>query len=191
MKLLVPIMLNCVFVTLFYMLDKKTGFRKFNFISKQILIGVVFGSLSAFASPSTEQDASAIPAMVTELDKLRRQLDRVQDLFEQDVYSLDDYRSRHSKLDARMQELKASISAEKKRLAQRPKYATHKELVPAILRLFDAYETATPQQKNDMLKTCISSVIYRKSKQGTVIKGHVYSDPNAFELDIYPVLKKE
>lgn len=149
------------------------------------------GSLSAFSSPATEQDASAIPAMETELDKLRRQLDRVQDLFEQDVYSLDDYRSRHSKLDARMQELKASISAEKKRLAQRPKYATHKELVPALLRLFDAYETATPQQKNDMLKTCISSVIYRKSKQGTVIKGHVYSDPNAFELDIYPVLKKE
>ena len=28
MKLLVPILLNCVFVTLFYMLDKKTGFRK-------------------------------------------------------------------------------------------------------------------------------------------------------------------
>ena len=50
MKLLVPILLNCVFVTLFYMLDKKTGFRKLNYTLKQILIGVVFGSLSAFAS---------------------------------------------------------------------------------------------------------------------------------------------
>ena len=50
MKLLVPILLNCIFVTLFYMLDKKTGFRKLTYTLKQILIGVVFGSLSAFAS---------------------------------------------------------------------------------------------------------------------------------------------
>ena len=50
MKLLVPILLNCVFVTVFYLLDKKTGFKKLNFTSKQILIGIVFGGLSAFAS---------------------------------------------------------------------------------------------------------------------------------------------
>ena len=50
MKLLVPIFLNCVFVTIFYLLDKKTAFKKFNYISKQLLIGVVFGGLSAFAS---------------------------------------------------------------------------------------------------------------------------------------------
>ncbi len=50
MKLLVPIFLNCVFVTVFYLLEKKTGFKKLNYILKQILIGVVFGGLSAFAS---------------------------------------------------------------------------------------------------------------------------------------------
>lgn len=50
MKLLVPILLNCIFVTIFYLLDKKTGFKKLNLTSKQILIGVVFGCLSAFAS---------------------------------------------------------------------------------------------------------------------------------------------
>ena len=50
MKLLVPIFLNCVFVTAFYLLEKKTGFKKLNYVLKQILIGVVFGGLSAFAS---------------------------------------------------------------------------------------------------------------------------------------------
>ena len=50
MKLLVPIFLNCIFVALFYLADKKTGFKKLNFTTKQILIGVVFGGLSAFAS---------------------------------------------------------------------------------------------------------------------------------------------
>ena len=50
MKLLVPIFLNCVFVTVFYLLEKKTDFKKLNYVLKQILIGVVFGGLSAFAS---------------------------------------------------------------------------------------------------------------------------------------------
>ena len=50
MKLLVPILLNCVFVMLFYLLDKKTGFKDLNYALKQILIGVIFGGLSAFAS---------------------------------------------------------------------------------------------------------------------------------------------
>ena len=50
MKLLVPIILNCVFVTVFYLLDKKTEFKELKFTSKQILIGIVFGGLSAFAS---------------------------------------------------------------------------------------------------------------------------------------------
>ena len=50
MKLLVPIFLNCVFVTAFYLLDKKTEFKNLKFASKQILIGIVFGGLSAFAS---------------------------------------------------------------------------------------------------------------------------------------------
>jgi len=50
MKLLVPILLNCFFVTVFYLIEKKTGFKKFNYFFKQILIGVIFGGLSAFAS---------------------------------------------------------------------------------------------------------------------------------------------
>ena len=50
MKLLVPILLNCFFVAVFYLLDKKTKFRDLSYIAKQIIIGVTFGGLSAFAS---------------------------------------------------------------------------------------------------------------------------------------------
>ena len=50
MKLLVPIFLNCIFVTVFYLLDKKTPFKKLNYAFKQILTGLIFGGLSAFAS---------------------------------------------------------------------------------------------------------------------------------------------
>ena len=50
MKLLVPIFLNCIFVSVFYLFDKKTKFKTLNYASKQIIIGVIFGGLSAFAS---------------------------------------------------------------------------------------------------------------------------------------------
>ena len=50
MKLLVPILLNCIFVIVFYLLDKKSRFKNFSFTTKQILFGLVFGGLSAFAS---------------------------------------------------------------------------------------------------------------------------------------------
>ena len=50
MKLLVPIFLNCIFVLLFYIAEKKTGFKKLNPVVKYIIIGVTFGGLSAFAS---------------------------------------------------------------------------------------------------------------------------------------------
>ena len=50
MKLFVPILLNCIFVIVFYLLDKKTSFKNLKLAPKQIIIGVVFGGLSAFAS---------------------------------------------------------------------------------------------------------------------------------------------
>ena len=50
MKLLVPILLNCFFVIVFYLLDKKTSFKNLNYAAKQAIIGIVFGGLSAFAS---------------------------------------------------------------------------------------------------------------------------------------------
>lgn len=140
------------------------------------------------AQPSA--DRSALLAMQAELDKLRRQIDRVQDLFEQEVYSLEDYRQRRTRLDQRVQELRGSISAETARLDAIPVYASPKALAPALLHLFDAYDGATAQQKNDMLKSCISSIVYRKSKAGVVIRGQQYSDPNGFELDVYPLIER-
>ena len=50
MKLIIPILLNCVLVLGFYLVDKYTSFKKLPYKIKQIIIGVVFGCSSAFAS---------------------------------------------------------------------------------------------------------------------------------------------
>ena len=50
MALVIPILLNCLLVIGVYFLIKYTSFKKIAYIYKQIIIGVIFGCSSAFAS---------------------------------------------------------------------------------------------------------------------------------------------
>ena len=50
MKLIIPVMLNCILVFIVYMADKFTIYGKLSKMKKQIIIGVLFGCSSAFAS---------------------------------------------------------------------------------------------------------------------------------------------
>ena len=50
MRLIIPILLNCLIVLLVYLIDKYTSAKKLPYIAKQIIIGLLFGGVSAFAS---------------------------------------------------------------------------------------------------------------------------------------------
>ena len=50
MRLIVPVLLNCVLVFGVYLADKFTLFKKLPEMAKQVIIGVLFGCVSAFAS---------------------------------------------------------------------------------------------------------------------------------------------
>ena len=50
LRLLVPILLNCLLVLGVYLADKHTTLNKLPYMTKQIIIGVLFGCVSAFAS---------------------------------------------------------------------------------------------------------------------------------------------
>ena len=50
MKLLIPVLLNCLLVLAVYMADKHTPSKNLAHIPKQIIIGILFGAVSAFAS---------------------------------------------------------------------------------------------------------------------------------------------
>ena len=50
MKLIVPILVNCILVLAVYLADKYTALRKMPYMTKQIVIGILFGGVSAFAS---------------------------------------------------------------------------------------------------------------------------------------------
>ena len=50
MRLIIPILLNCLLVAAVYLADAKTPVRKWPYRTKQIVIGILFGGVSAFAS---------------------------------------------------------------------------------------------------------------------------------------------
>ena len=50
MRLIIPILLNCCLVLCVYLSDKYTSVKKLPYMTKQVIIGVLFGCVSAFAS---------------------------------------------------------------------------------------------------------------------------------------------
>ena len=50
MKLIVPILLNCILVLGVYLAEKYNPSKKMPYMTKQIIIGLLFGGSSAFAS---------------------------------------------------------------------------------------------------------------------------------------------
>ena len=50
MELIIPVLLNCLLVSGIYLADKYTKFKDITYMKKQIIIGVLFGCVSAFAS---------------------------------------------------------------------------------------------------------------------------------------------
>ena len=50
MKLAIPVLLNCALVLGIYLADRYTSAKKLPYIAKQIIIGILFGGVSAFAS---------------------------------------------------------------------------------------------------------------------------------------------
>ena len=50
MELIVPILINCILVLGVYMAEKYTVLARLPYIAKQIIIGILFGGVSAFAS---------------------------------------------------------------------------------------------------------------------------------------------
>ena len=50
MRLIIPILLNCALVFVVYLADKYTLAKKLPYMAKQIIIGLLFGAVSAFAS---------------------------------------------------------------------------------------------------------------------------------------------
>ena len=130
--------------------------------------------------------AQSVLTIQQDLDKARRQVARLQDLVEQEVYTIQQYNERYALLRDRIATLEADLKTAQDRQSALPVYYTPAELRPAIIHLFEHYDSSTPLQRNELLRTCLSKVIYTKSVRGCGRANNQFVPSDQFVLDIYP-----
>lgn len=115
----------------------------------------------------------ALEGIETDRATVNRQLAKLHDLLEQEVYTIDDFMARREALRQKLEKLANSqeIIEKKIRACRKPNL---KKLRDMICSLLAAYGTAELQQRNLLLKGVITKIIYRKEKG---------APPDGFTLD--------
>ena len=121
----------------------------------------------------------------TELETLRKQLDRTHDLLEQGVYDTDTFLARSRSLNEKIAAAEAGIEALTAEVYEEEKRAaSRRSIVPKVEKLLEVYaELPSAQAKNEMLKEVLEKVEYTKNERSG------RSGPfDNFELILFPKL---
>lgn len=121
----------------------------------------------------------------TELETLRRQLDRTHDLLEQGVYDTEAFLSRSRSLNERItstetdiQNLSDEVEEDERRAACRVK------IIPEVEKLLEVYPVLpSAQAKNEMLKSVLEKAEYTKNE-----RSGKFGPFDNFELVLFPKL---
>lgn len=131
-------------------------------------------STGATASSVVSDDQStiaslkeAIKRLQGEIDKLARQRDSIHDLLEQGVYDVDTFLTRGRAINDKMTATKEELSTAEKQLAEVKKRVLETaDLIPQIAHVLELYPyLENPKEKNDLLKTVITKIVYAKPKK--------------------------
>lgn len=132
--------------------------------------------------------AGRLDSLTAELETVTRQIGKTYDLLERGIYTDDIFRERRAELDAKKSALEQMISeAENDIELCREKLLLRERLVPPPEDVLSVYRnTDDITEKNRLLKTIISRIIYTKNIRGT--RGS--ADTAAFRLRIEPTIGK-
>lgn len=141
-----------------------------------VVEGVVLDGLRAWVNtyearsdapaPSLSADACASAAARAQLTEQRQtlegQLSRLYDLLEQGVYSIATYRERRAELDTRLADVQRALAALDTPLRPDP----IAQILPQVRTVLGTYDlTATPAEKNALLRTVIDHITYTKTQR--------------------------
>lgn len=121
-------------------------------------------------------------AACTQLEQLKSQLSRLQDLLETGVYSAETYLERSAILNKRIDAAQSEID---RLTAELQEYAAvdWEALRPKIRQILDIWDSATPDELNRLLKTVVSRIIYHKT-----VRCYRNQNPADYlSLTIYPI----
>lgn len=146
-------------------------------VVEQGILTILAQWVDAFDSSITPQDTSqgerisiqkSITTTQKELSQVETQITNAYDLVERGVYTVELFAQRLDTLTQRKESIEATLTTlygQMETLARQDKAKT--DLIPAVRHILAVYSTTTsPGDKNDLLKTVISSVSYHKSVGG-------------------------
>lgn len=131
---------------------------------------------------------NGIKQLNTRLLQLQKQLDTTYTLLEQEVYSVEVFAERHSKITSGIKECEDLLNElQKNKINIIDNQEIMNDFVPQCHHVLDIYNMLPDaQSKNELLKTILAKVVYVKDKPcSTRDKGIP-----AFELELYPAIPR-
>ena len=128
-----------------------------------------------------EQEKKILQVIIKEWNELNRQKERLHDLLEKEVYSVEMYLERSKQLADRIKDKESSIEKMRNEIERKElERKTRKEFIPALINVMKLYhKTTSIEKKNQLLKSVLHKVVYTKNDP----------TPNGFfELALYPKL---
>lgn len=135
----------------------------------------------------SSEDVSVYERSILDLNKKRKELSareaRAFELVETGVYSPDTFLSRKTALEQEQADVQNRIIDLTKIIAAiRQNSQIRNDFIPQVQRVLELYDTLTPREQNELLKTIIAKIVYKKTKRS--VPGYA----GDMELTIYPRL---
>jgi len=121
------------------------------------------------------------------LNELTEQKGNLHDLLERRVYTVDEYMERSQIIAQRLTEIKEEIEkAERELTIEQQRYVAKVDMIPKVEHVLEVYDkTDDAAEKNELLKSVLEKVVYRKDKGG-----RWSGAMDQFELILFPKLPK-
>lgn len=158
-------------------------------VEKAVLDGLA-GWLDAFrlsvaAFDSTSEIAilqKSLESLETELSTISTQINRVYDYFEQGVYSPETFFERNAALDSRRASVSEKCAELKTKIAAESTRESKESFIPKVEHVLETYPFLTSaEQKNRLLKTVLSKVVYTRTEKGR-------GTEKSFSIEIFPLI---
>lgn len=142
---------------------------------------------SSDAMPDGREELDSIHRTIAEHEKalgtLSAQLNRAYDLVEQGVYTPDVFLARSKAISEKQEFHNGKILELERELSERElAISSRYEIAPKMRHVLDAYPLATtPKEKNDLLKSVLEKVVYKKAQRDRW-------GGNGMQLELFPLL---
>ena len=126
-------------------------------------------------------------AVEKEISETDRQLSKVYDLFEKDIYDTDTFIKRSESLKKRSEKLKKEYTVLKNEIAQNIENANAEiMIIPKVEKILETYySTSSPAERNYMLRQVLEKVEYTKDKGGR------WGNPDDYKIKLFFRLPKD